>query len=524
MRILYVSLLVMKKKYLLLALSAVVATTASADFITEMAKMNTLLKSINYLYVDSVDIHKITEQSMRAILKDLDPHSSYLPADELKQANEHLDGNFEGIGIQFQILEDTLNVIQTIAGCPAQKVGMQPNDKIIYVEDSLIAGNGVTNKTIQKLLRGPKGSIVNVRVLRAGDSELLDFSITRDKIPLYTVDAGYMLDKTIGYIKINSFGAKTYSEFMDKWHELKKKGAKKLVIDLQGNGGGYLNTAVQLADELLSENQLVVYTEGAHQPRTDLFATSKGELENIPVVILVDEYSASASEILSGAVQDWDRGMIIGRRTFGKGLVQRQYEMPDGSAIRLTTSRYYTPSGRCIQKPYKGVDYQKDLENRYKHGEFVSEDSIHFPDSLRYQTIVKQRTVYGGGGIMPDIFVPADTTRYSQYYRKIVAKGIVNKICAKYLQDNRSELLKKFPNITKYIANYSVPTSLITDMIEQAAGAGIEYNEQQFSQSEKYIYLQFKALIARDLWTMQEYYQVANVENDALQKAIESLE
>lgn len=509
------------KKFFLPLLLCGMTVAAHADLIVEMSKISTLLKAINFMYVDTVDIHKVTEQAMSDILKNLDPHSSYLPVEELKQSTEQLDGNFEGVGIQFQIIDDTLNVIQTVTGCPAEKVGVLPGDKIIYVEDSLIAGVGVKNKTIQSLLRGPKGSVVNVHILRHGEKEMMEFSITRDKIPLYTVGAGYMIDKAVGYIKINSFGAQTYNEFMTKWNDLKKQGAKKLIIDLQGNGGGYLKTAVDLADELLSEGQLVVYTEGVHLPRQNLVATSAGQLEDIPVIILVDEYSASASEILSGAVQDWDRGMIIGRRTFGKGLVQRQFEMPDGSAIRLTTSRYYTPSGRCIQKPYKGVDYQKDIENRYKHGEFVSEDSIQFPDSLRYQTLVKGRTVYGGGGIMPDIFVPADTMRYSKWYRKVVAKGIVNKVCGKYVSDHRKELLKACPTIEKYSEGFVVPTKLVTEMIELSKEAEIEFDEQQFAQSEPHIYLQLKALIARDLWGMQEYYQIYNVENNALQKAIE---
>ncbi len=511
------------KKFALFTALSLVSLALQADILVEMSKLSTLMKCVSFMYVDTVDLHSVTEQAIKDVLKNLDPHSSYLPAEELKQANEQLDGNFEGIGIQFQVLEDTLNVVQTISGCPAEKVGVMPGDKIIYVEDSLIAGVGIKNKTIQQLLRGPKGSIVGVKILRQGEKDLMEFSITRDRIPIYTVDAGYMVDKHIGYIKINSFGAKTHEEFMTKWHELKKKGAKKLIIDLQSNGGGYLKTAFDIADEILSEGKLVVYTEGVHLPRQNLVATSGGELENTPVVVLTDEYSASASEIVSGAVQDWDRGLIIGRRTFGKGLVQRQFDMPDGSAIRLTTSRYYTPSGRCIQKPYKGVDYQKDLENRYNHGEFVSADSIHFPDSLRYLTLVEHRTVYGGGGIMPDIFVPADTMRYSLWYRKVVAKGIVNKICAQYIQEHRGQLLKSYPAIDKYIADFVVPTQLVTDMIERSKEAEIEFNEQQFAQSEPHIYLQLKALIARDLWSMQEYYQVINKNNDALKRAIVEL-
>ena len=511
------------RKIYFLSISLFLTVSLYANLYEQAAKMGAVMKYVTTMYVDTVDLQKVTDKAIEAMLKELDPHSAFLSADELRQATEQLDGNFEGIGIQFQIIDDTLNVIQTISGCPSEKVGVLPGDKIVYVGDSLIAGNGTKNQTIQKLLRGPKGTIVAVRIKRQGEKELLEFNITRDKIPIYTVDAGYMLNKTVGYIKVNSFGAKTHEEFMEKWHKLKRQGAKKLVVDLQGNGGGYLKTAFDLADEFLTADRLVVYTEGLHQPKQVLVATNKGELHNVPVVVLVDEYSASASEILSGAIQDWDRGMIVGRRTFGKGLVQRQMDLIDGSAIRLTTSRYYTPSGRCIQKPYKNVDYQSDLENRYRHGECVSQDSIHLPDSLKFTTLVEHRTVYGGGGIMPDVFVPADTTRYSAYYRRLVAKGIVNQQCVKYVQDNRERLLKQYPTIEKYMQGFEVPTKLVTDIIEQGKQQEIEYDEQQFAQSEKYIYLQLKALIARDLWTMQEYYRIYNAENDALKRALELL-
>ena len=387
------------------------------------------LNAINSLYVDSVKEGNLVESSIVGMLKDLDPHSVYIPKEEVERMNEPLEGSFYGVGIQFQMLEDTLYVVQTVSGCPAAKVGVLPGDRMVFIEDTLIAGVKMQNTAIMKKLRGPKGTVVKVKMLRRGIPELIEFSITRDKIPIYSVDASYMIDKGVGYIKINSFGATTYREYLEAIDKLKKAGMKDLIIDLQGNGGGYMNAATDLANEFLQTGNLIVYTKGIKQPKTSINATGKGGFSNGRLIVLTDEYSASASEIFSGAIQDWDRGIVVGRRSFGKGLVQRPVILPDGSMIRLTTARYYTPSGRCIQKSYKdGLDkYEKDILDRYKRGEFQHADSIHFADSLKYKTLRLARTVYGGGGIMPDVFVPLDTTNYTDYLRKIIAKGVVNK-------------------------------------------------------------------------------------------------
>jgi len=384
----------------------------------------------------------MVETAIVSMLKELDPHSSYIPKSEVDRVNEPLEGSFEGVGIQFQLLEDTLLVVQTIAGCPAEKVGVLPGDRIIYIGDELIAGVKMQNSDITKRLRGPKGTEVTVKILRRGKPELLIFKIIRDKIPIYSVDAAYMIGKEIGYIKINNFGSTTVEEFQKAFTKLQKSGMQHLVLSLQGNGGGYLTAAYQLADEFLGRDKLIVYTQGLNQPKSIMESTAKGRFESGKLIVLVDEYSASASEIVSGALQDWDRAIIVGRRTFGKGLVQRQLPLVDGSMLRLTTARYYTPTGRCIQKPYKdGVDkYEKDIINRYNHGELLHADSIHFPDSLRYQTLQLKRTVYGGGGIMPDIFVPFDTTRYTNYHRQIVGRGVLSQVTAQFIDKNRVDL------------------------------------------------------------------------------------
>lgn len=489
---------------------------------SEQRKMTYVMGAIENMYVDTVNMHKLVENSIVNMLKELDPHSAYIPEEELQRANESLEGSFEGIGIQFQMLEDTLFVIQTISGCPAERVGVRAGDRIIKVEEETIAGVKMKNSEIMKRLRGPKGSIVHVNILR--EQELIEFAISRDKIPIYSMDAAYMAAPEIGYIKINNFGATTHDEFLEGLHKLQKQGAKSLILDLQGNGGGYLNAAIDLADEFLLSNQLVVYTQGEHQSKNIATATANGDFESGKLIVLVDEYSASASEIVSGAIQDWDRGLIVGRRTFGKGLVQRQMMLPDGSAIRLTTARYYTPSGRCIQKPYKGVDYQKELELRYKHGELMHADSIHFPDSLKYATLSKGRTVYGGGGIMPDVFIPADTTRYTSYHRKIVAKGLINKCCVQYIDKNRKELTHKYPTFKKYQDTFTVPDKMLEELIANAEKEKIPFDEEQYKKSETLIRLQIKALIARDLWSMQEYFELINKQDEPLIKAIQILQ
>ncbi len=515
------------KRYITLLLVILLVSTIDAQLRlnSDIIKLNNVYNVISKLYVDSVDDGKLVEAAINATLKELDPHSSYIPKEEVDKVNEPLEGSFEGVGIQFQLFEDTILVVQTITGTPAEKVGVMPGDRIVYINDELVAGQKIQNSDVTKRLRGPKGEVVEVKIARRGVSELILFKIIRDKIPVNSIDAAYMIDDEIGYIKINNFGGKTMDEYKETFTKLKQEGMKSLILNLQGNGGGYMSAAIALADEFLGRNQLIVYTEGLKVPKRSAVATPIGGFERGKLIILVDEYSASASEIVSGAVQDWDRGIIIGRRTFGKGLVQQQIPLTDGSLLRLTTSRYYTPSGRSIQKPYdEGVDkYRGDLLERYKHGELQHIDSIHFSDSLKYQTKMLRRTVYGGGGIMPDIFIPIDTTRYTDYHRKIVAQGIVNKIVVQHIDKNRKSLSKKYPDFETFNQSFFINGKTLETLIEMATKEGIEYDEEQYKKSESLIAMQLKALIARDLWSMNEYYRIMDADNESLQKAIEIL-
>jgi len=517
----------MKKIIISLLLFILTPVLFAQGFSTmQQRKLTNALTAISNLYVDSINDKKLVETALESILKELDPHSLYIPKDEDERVNEPLEGSFEGVGIQFQLMEDTLLVIQTISGCPAEKVGVLPGDRIIYINNDLVAGVKMQNSDIFKRLRGQKGTEVTVKIQRGGKKELMEFKIIRDKIPLYSVDASYMIGKDIGYIKINNFGNSTVQEFIKALNTLREKGMKQLILSLQGNGGGYLNAAIQLADEFLTTNKLIVYTQGLNQPKTVAESSTIGNFEKGKVIVLVDEYSASASEIVSGALQDWDRAIIIGRRTFGKGLVQRQFPLIDGSMLRLTVARYYTPTGRCIQKSYKGgyEKYEMDLVDRFKKGEFLHADSIHFPDSLRYQTLNLKRTVYGGGGIMPDIFVPLDTTRYTDFHRKIVARGVVNKVCVQYIDKNRAELKKKYTSFDKFKKDYEVNETLLNQLISEAEKEKIKIDTAQFIVSKPLIKLQLKALVARDLWEMNEYYQIMDADNESLQKAVEILQ
>ncbi len=481
--------------------------------------------AISRFYVDSINDKELIENTIVSVLKELDPHSAYIPKEEVQRVQEPLKGSFEGVGIQFQMLEDTLFVVQTVSGTPAQKVGILPGDRMIYIEDEPIAGVKMPTTSIMERLRGPKGTDVNVRMKRRGQDELLSFKMTRDKIPLYTVDASYMVGKDIGYIKINNFGSTTVQEYKDAVAKLQEQGMKDLVLDLQGNGGGYLMAAIELGDQFLNNGQMIVYTEGLHQSRQNAVATNRGNFQKGKLVVLVDEYSASASEIVAGAIQDWDRGVLVGRRTFGKGLVQRELEMRDGSLMRLTTARYYTPTGRSIQKPYKnGVNYEEELLQRYKHGEMSNADSIQFPDSLKYQTLRLKRTVYGGGGIMPDVFVPLDTTKYTKYHRNLVARGVLNKVGIQYIEDNREQLHKDYPSFDDFKERYFVPEEFLTHLVSAGEAEEISYNEEEFNKSKELIKLQLKALVARDLWDTNEYYRIIDEENESLKKAIEILE
>lgn len=479
-------------------------------------KLATIMTLVERMYVDQVDDDKLADDAIVAILKELDPHSSYLSADAVAEMNEPLEGNFDGIGISFNMMNDTLYVIETIADGPSEKVGVLPGDRIIAVNDTAIAGVNMSTRDIMKRLRGIKGTKVNISVLRKGVNDPIIFQIIRDKIPIYSLDASYMVDDKTGYIRLSRFGATTVEEFRAALQKLQSQGLENLILDLQSNGGGYLSAATELADEFLDDGKLIVYMEGAHQPKTTDESTRKGMFESGKLVILVDEGSASASEIVSGAVQDWDRGVIVGRRTFGKGLVQRQFPLPDESMIRLTVARYYTPSGRSIQKPYTSGDresYNKDLIERYNRGEMMNADSIHFPDSLKFKTLVNERIVYGGGGIMPDYFVPIDTTEYSDYSGRVNAMGIVYRLALQEVDTNREPLLKKYPTVDQFKKDYIVSDDLMDQLIRMATEAKIDYKEEEYIRSKQLLKRRLKAAIARDLYDTSSYFQLINDES-----------
>ncbi len=489
-----------------------------------MRKLQLAEFAIANLYVDKVDEDKLVEDAIKGMLEKLDPHSAYSTPEEVKRMNEPLQGNFEGIGVQFNIVEDTLFIIQPVSGGPSEKVGILAGDRIVTVNDTAIAGVKMSREEIMRRLRGPKGTVVKLGINRHGFQELLTFDVTRDKIPLHTLDAAYLIRKGIGFIRISSFGATTHTEFIEAVSQLKKQGMKHLILDLQGNGGGYLNAAVDLANEFLEADELIVYTEGLRSPRREFKAQGTGKLRKGKVVVLIDEYSASAAEIVSGAIQDWDRGIVVGRRSFGKGLVQRPLDLPDGSMIRLTVARYYTPSGRCIQKPYDDKKkYKEDILNRFNKGELIHADSIHLPDSLKFLTKKEQRTVYGGGGIMPDYFIPLDTTRYNKYHRDLAAKGSIINASLRYIETHRDALQKQFKDFEAYDKGFEVSDELLQQLVENGRKSGVEYDEALYTEALPAIKIQLKALIARDLWEMNEYYRVMNETEESVQKAIELL-
>lgn len=509
----------MKKIFILgLFLSCFFSTIFAQMKMSEGSKkVATTMAIIENMYVDNINDEKLSEDAIRTLLEKLDPHSTYISSDEVREMNEPLEGNFDGIGISFNMMTDTLYIIETIAGGPSEKVGILPGDKIIYVNDTLIAGVKRTNKDIMSRLRGPKGTTVNVKILRKGEKDLLSFKITRAKIPIFSLDATYMINSTTGYIRLSRFGATTAKEFKDACKDLKSKGMKNLILDLEGNGGGYLSAAIDLSNEFLSKDKLIVYTEGAHQPKQTVNSSGGGLLEEGKLIILTNEGSASASEIVSGAIQDWDRGVIVGRRTFGKGLVQRQLPLQDGSMLRLTVARYYTPTGRGIQKPYVSGDnesYAKDVIERYNKGEMMNADSIHFPDSLKYTTLINKRTVYGGGGIMPDYFVPIDTMSYSHYLRKIVGNGLIYKTALKEVDNNRKALLAKYPTGDDFSKNYTTSDQILNNLIAAATEEKIEYKEDEYLRSKELIKTQLKFLMARDLYNTTTYVKILNEDNE----------
>ena len=503
---------------------AIKAQQLNFGYNSPMRKMVLAEMAITGLYVDSVDEKKLAEDGIRGMIEQLDPHSSYSTAKETKEMNEPLQGSFEGIGVQFNMVKDTLLVIQPVVNGPSERVGILAGDRIVSVNDTAIAGVKMSKEDIMKRLRGAKGSKVRLGVVRRGIAGILKFTVGRDKIPVKTLDAAYTIRPHVGYIRIGSFGVTTYNEFMKAVETLKASGMKDLILDLQENGGGYLMAAVQIANEFLHNSDLIVYTQGRKVPRQDYCADGSGRLLDGKVFVLINEYTASAAEIVTGAIQDQDRGIVVGRRSFGKGLVQRPIDLPDGSMIRLTIAHYFTPSGRCIQKPYKkgdAIDYAMDIEKRFEHGELYSADSIHFADSLKYYTLRKHRVVYGGGGIMPDVFVPLDTTQYTKFSRQMAARSYIINANLKYIDVNRKQLKKQFATFNDFNARFEVPQSLIDDVVQAAEKDKIKPKDQQELQATlPQLRRQLKALIARDLWDMSEYFQVINETNPIVVKAV----
>ena len=495
---------------------------------TPLRKLQYAEIAINNLYVDSVDEQKLVEDAIRGMLDKLDPHSSYMTPKEVKSANEPLNGNFEGIGVQFNMIEDTLLVIQPVTNGPSEKVGIIAGDRIVSVNDTAIAGVKMSKEEIMKRLRGPKGTKVRLGVVRQGIDDRLEFTVTRAKIPVKSIDATYMIRPGIGYIRIGNFGATTHQEFLESLSALRRQGMQDLILDLQENGGGYLKAAVDIADEFLQKGDLIVYTEGRKAPRTEYSADGDGAFLTGKVVVLVDSYTASAAEIVTGAIQDQDRGMVVGRRTFGKGLVQRPVDLPDGSMIRLTIAHYYTPSGRCIQKPYtKGdaKDYAMDMVNRLKSGELTNADSIHFADSLKYETLRQHRTVYGGGGIMPDYYVPLDTTVYTHFHRELAAKSIIIQQNLRYVDNHRKELKDRWASFADFKEQYEVPQTLIDQILAEGEKQNIKpKDDEELQKTLPYLCLQLKALIARDIWDMSEYFSVFNEQSEMVMKALEVIQ
>lgn len=517
------------RKIGLLLLAALLSTVATAQRLdNEQAKLLNAMWAIQNLYVDSVNEGQMVENAINGVLEKLDPHSSYTNAKETKELEEPLQGEFSGIGIQFNMKKDTLYVIQTIAGGPSERVGLLPGDRIIDVNDSTIAGVKIKNSEIQKKLRGKKGTKVTVKVKRGDSPKLITFVITRDKIPLHSVEACYMLDDAkTGYIKISFFGQKTYEEMMEALGKLTKQGMRQVIIDLSDNGGGYLNAAIEMSNEFLDRDQMIVYTQGDKQPRSEAKANGWGRYKDLKMAIIVSQFSASAAEIFAGAMQDWDRAVVVGRRTFAKGLVQRPVRFNDNSMMRLTVARYYTPSGRCIQKPYtKGnkKSYDEDIINRSKDGEYYHLDSIQFNDSLRYATLKNKRVIYGGGGIMPDIFVPVDTSEYTIYYRDMLAKGIIYQHALDYVDKHRDKLKSRYATIPAFKKKFNLTEADMKEFVAAGEKEKVTYNAEQYKTSEQLFCDILKGLIARDLFSDPgAYSQMLTPRNKDLQEAIKVL-
>ncbi|RFC54891.1 S41 family peptidase [Brumimicrobium aurantiacum] len=497
----------------------------SQDDDPNMMRLYEVYTYIDRMYVDDVPNKKISEAAIVSMLEELDPHSTYIPASDVEQANERLNGSFVGVGIRFNILKDTLLVVNPIPGGPSEKLGIRSGDQIIKVNGELIAGTGLKNSEVRELLLGEKGSVVKVEIKR-GNKDLIEYSITRDKIPVNSVVSAYMVDEEVGYIKLTNFSRTTEEEVDIAIKTLKKEGMKDLIFDLQGNGGGLLYAAKYVADEFLSDDKLIVYSEGRKQPRSVLKADKKGDFEKGRLVVLIDESSASASEILSGAIQDWDRGLVVGRRSFGKGLVQRPIELSDGSQLRLTIARYYTPSGRFIQKPYEDIAaYRNDYMERYLHGEMMHRDSIDLPDSLVHKTLIKERNVYGGGGIMPDVFVPLDTLEYSDYYKDLSRSGVINTFALEYANANRSSIKSKYESFEAFKAGFDIDQTFLDEFFEYAVAedTSLTFVEEDFKTSEDLLKTRLKAMVAQNLWDYEAFYQIINVKNEIFMEGLKAL-
>lgn len=486
-------------------------------------KFGRLLRLVDGYYVNPADVDELTEKAIVHLLSELDPHSVYISKEEVDKMNEPLQGNFEGIGISFNIFKDTLLVTSIIPGGPSEKVGLRAGDRIVEVDGKNIAGKGLKNSDVMDMLRGDKGTTVDISVSRRSVGELLDFSIIRDKIPIFSLDASFMLDEETGFIKLNKFSATTTEEFTKAMNELKQQNLKNLILDLRGNGGGYLKTAIEISDQFLGDSKLIVYTDGVNEPRRDYKATSGGMFKEGNLVVLVDESSASASEIVSGAVQDWDRGLIIGRCSFGKGLVQKPYFLTDGSMVRLTTAHYYTPSGRSIQKPYEnGVEeYKRDYLDRLSSGQLFSADSIQLDDSLKFKTLVNGRDVYAGGGVMPDIFVPMDTSSHYRYYNRLRRTNIVYNFILDYVDQHRAELKSKYAEIETFNNKFEVSQEMINSIVAQGEKEGIEKDQKSLDFTLDSMKREIKALIARDIFSLNDYFKILFQDDEAVLKALE---
>ncbi len=496
------------------------------DVQSQAIKFGRVIKLVDAFYVDTTNINKLTENAITDLLARLDPHSVYISKAEVEEMNQPLEGNFEGIGISFNIIQDTLIVMTTIPGGPSEKVGLRPGDRIIQVDAKNIASKGIKSQDVFGYLRGPKGTTVVLKIIRKGEPAPLEFTIVRDKIPIYSLDAAFMLNKETAFIKLNRFSATTIEEYSNAVKSLEKQGKfKNMVLDLRGNGGGYLGAAYELANQFLEANKLIVYTEGSHSPRKDYRSNTNGDFLKGNLIILIDEGTASASEIVSGAIQDWDRGVLIGRRSFGKGLVQQPFALNDGSMIRLTTAHYYTPAGRNIQKPYKDnpENYRIDYVKRYERGELFNKDSIRTADSLMTKTLVTKRKVFGGGGIVPDIFVPLDTSFHYRYFNNLVRKNIFFPYVVSYIDQHRKELLKKYPEFQDFRDNFKVAPSTLDELVVLGEKSGIKKEPESVDALRDVIYRQIRALIARDLYEPGNYYRIMLEDDMEVKKAIELL-